>query len=153
MYTNRVNLAIAEAREKLQDAFPESTLPKTPECSNLFLPSSEEYWSTTLERFPTSHRSTGPVFQVDRILPLPKPIREALISLYFYGSETEQARAKESQENKDCLVRLYLGENEDQFQEETFYDSLRNFPLRLNMVLDLDLDAFPLSREMAIARL
>lgn len=73
-----------------------------------------------------------------------------MISLDFDEDETEQAQAKESQENKDCLVMLDLGDNESQKQEETFYDSLRNFPLRLSMVLDLDLDAFSLSREMPI---
>lgn len=73
-----------------------------------------------------------------------------MVSLYFDEYETEQAQAKESQENKDCLLRLYLGDNESQKQEESFYDSLRNFPLRLNMVLDLDLDVFSLSREMPI---
>lgn len=139
LYTNRVNIEIAR-KEKPQDAFPESTLPNTPECSHFFL---QEPWKDFPNR--PDHRSS---FRADMILPLPKPIREALI--YFDDDETEQAREKESQENKDCLVRLYLGENEGQNQEETFYDSLRNFPLRLNIVLDLELDAFSLSREMAI---
>lgn len=94
LYTNRVNIAIADTREILQDAFPDSTLPKAPMCPLIFLPSANEYWSTALERFPKSHRSAGGAFQVDRILPLPRPIREALIAIYFDEDETQQARAK-----------------------------------------------------------
>ncbi|KAL8855891.1 MAG: hypothetical protein Q9178_007456 [Gyalolechia marmorata] len=54
---------------------------------------------------------------------------------------------KNDRENSACLVRVYLGENES----NPFYDSLLNFPLRLNMIEDLKLDIEALADEMAIA--
>ncbi len=109
--TNKVHNAIADTREFLQDAFPDRAFPKAPRCRDFYLPDSKDFWDTALDKFPQSHRISGAVFQVDRILPLPKPVREALSSLYFDEDESVQEEAKINDENGDCLVRLYLGEN------------------------------------------
>lgn len=79
------------------------------------------------------------------------PIREALIELYFDDNEEIHEKTKNDVNNKDCLVRIYLGENETPKQTTGCYDSLRNFPMRLNMVEDIRLDKFALGTEMAIA--
>lgn len=71
LLTNKIHNAIADTREVLQDTFPKTTLPKSPQCSYFWLPESKDYWSANLERFPRSHRDIGAAFQVDRILPLP----------------------------------------------------------------------------------
>ncbi|MCJ1461502.1 hypothetical protein MMC07_000099 [Pseudocyphellaria aurata] len=151
LLTNRVYNAIADTRDFLQDAFPERTIPKSPQCPDFMLSSSKDYWDANRDKFPKSHRETGAAFQVDRILPLSQPIREALIKVYFEDSDEIQEEAKNDVDNKDCLVRIYLGENETPKQESECYDSLRNFPLRLNMIEDLDLDKIVLATEMAIA--
>lgn len=151
LLTNRMHNAITDTREVLQDAFPERTLPKTPQCSDFWLPESKDYWDANLDRFPRSHRETGAAFQVDRILPLSQPVREALIKLYFDESDDIQEEAKNDVGNKHCLVRIYLGENETQGQISNCYDSLLNFPMRLNMIEDLGLDKGALAGEMAIA--
>lgn len=151
LLTSRIHNAIADTREVLQDAFPERTLPKSPQCTEFMLSDSKDYWEANLDKYPRSHRETGAAFHVDRILPLPQPIREALIKLYFEDSDDIREEARNDVDNKDCLVRIYLGENETQKQESGCYDSLRNFPLRLNMIEDLDLDKSVLTTEMAIA--
>ena len=145
--TNRVHNAVTDTRTILQGAFKESMLPKVPECTDFMLPESE-YWQTNLDCFPTTHRKAGAAFHVTRILPLPKRTREALIENFFADGEGIQAEAKQAPENKDCLVRIYLGENE---KEKVCYDSLRNFPLHLNVMEDLDLEPSTLASQMAIA--
>lgn len=110
------------------------------------MPTCKEYWETNLKKFPASHRDIGAAFQVDRILPLPQSIREALIDLYFDDEIIE--KAKDDEENKPCLIRIYLGANEI---KSPTYDSLRNFPMHLNMIEDLKLDKTILADEMAIA--
>ncbi|KAI4128285.1 MAG: hypothetical protein LQ347_004239 [Umbilicaria vellea] len=144
--TNTVHNAHLDLRNLLQEAFPSNTAPKTPLCTFFHLPTSRKYWDTHLHKFPASHREVGATFQVERILPLPQSIREALIDLYF--DEEIQEEAKNDEESKACLVRIYLGENEIGVQD---YDSLRNFPLRLNMVEDLGLEKAVIADEMAIA--
>ena len=73
-----------------------------------------------------------------------------LIEEYFDQDEKIQQEAKEDQENKDCLVRMYLGDRESDLQQSEVYDTLRNFPLRLNMMEDLELGVSELANEMAI---
>ena len=122
-------------------------LPKVPECSDFMLPDSE-YWETNLARFPTTHREAGAAFHLMRIRPLSKPTRDALIDIFFADDKGVKEKAKQADENKACLVRVYLGENE---KEEALYDSLRNFPLYLNMMEDLALDTSSLVGRVAIA--
>lgn len=124
LYENRVSIEIAETRE----LFSQSRLPKKPECSRFILLSSEECWSATLGRI------TGSIVQVDRKIPLQKSFSKALISIYFDETEIEQARAKESQEIKNCIVKLCLrADGEQETSGKLFYESPRNFPHRANM--------------------
>ena len=104
-----------------------------------------------LDRFPAAYREIGAVMKVDRILPLPQAAREALIDLYFEDCKDVREAAKTDEENEHCLVRIYLGERETEEQEAGCYDSLRNFPMRLNMIEDLGLEKSVLATEMAIA--
>lgn len=156
LLTNRVHEAITETRAVLQDAFPDHALPRSVGCSSFFLSSSSTYWDSTLDRFPRSHRTRSAVFEMDRTRPLAQSIREALIELYFDESEKIQEEAKNDVDNTDCLIRIYLGENETPKQAAGCYDSLRNFPMRLNMIEDLkiedlQMDKFVLATEIAIA--
>lgn len=140
LYENRVSIEIAETRE----LFSQSRLPKKPECSRFILLSSEECWSATLGRF------TGSIVQVDRKIPLQKSFSKALISIYFDETEIEQARAKESQEIKNCIVKLYLRANESKRQVENFFMGRpATSHIEPTWALDPDLDGFALGREMA----
>ena len=149
--TNTVHNAMNDTREMLQDAFPNRTIPQTPQCLEFLLPDSKDFWDETLGKIPISHREVGAAFVVDRILPLPEHIREALIELFFDEAQEAQQKAKMDQANKHCLVRIYLGERESETQAEAFYDSLQNFPLRLNMIEQIKLDKFSMAKEMAMS--
>ena len=148
--TNKVHNAAKEVREVLQEAFPESTIPCIPLCHEYYTVNDDMFWGTNLQRFPASHRNKQPLFIVDRILPLPELIRMDLIEEYFDQDGRVQREAKKDPDNKDCLVRIYLGDRESDRQQSEVYDSLRNFPLRLNMMEQLDLEVSELAKEMAI---
>ena len=148
--TNRVNKAVKVVRTMMCKAFPSSTIPKTPLCHDFHPADHETFWSDNIQRFPVGYRTKQPLFTVDRILPLPQETREALIEEYFDDDETAQKEAKENPDNKDCLVRVYLGERESSEQQSRVYDTLRNFPLRLNMMEDLEVEVSELANEMAI---
>ena len=148
--TNKFHNAINQVRTSLQEAFPESTIPRTPLCHEYHAVNDDTFWSANLQRFPASHRNKQPFFTVDRILPLPEQTRMDLIEEYFDQDESIQQEAKEDRDNEDCLVRIYLGDRESDRQQSEVYDTLRNFPLRLNMMEQLELEVSELANEMAI---
>ena len=149
--TNRVHIAGTTARHMLQNTFPDLTLPRTPRCHSYHPTDHEAFWSaTTLGRFQAGHRTRKPLFMVDRIRPVPLKMREQLISLFFDQSEDTQQEARDDPDNKDCLVRTYLGERESAEQVEMVHSSLRNFPLRLNMMEEIGLDILTMAKEIAV---
>ena len=148
--TNKVHNAINQVRTSLQEAFPESTIPLTPLCHEYHAFDDNTFWSANLHLFPASHRNKQPLFTVDRILPLPGQTRMDLIEEYFDQDESIQQEAKEDRDNEDCLVRIYLGDRESNRQQSEVYDTLRNFPLRLNMMEQLELEVSELANEIAI---
>lgn len=143
--TNKVHNAVKHVRTVMQEAFPSSTIPMTPLCHEYHPADHEEFWLANLPSFPAGYRSTQPVFIVDRILQLPQRTRNDLIQEYFDQDEQAQQEAKDHPDNTDCLARIYLGERESDKQKSDFYDSLRNFPLRLNMIKDLKVDVSELA--------
>ena len=70
--TNKVHNAIKQVRTTLQEAFPESTIPRTPLCYEYHTVEHEAFWAYSLQRFPASYRNKQPLFTVDRIHPLPE---------------------------------------------------------------------------------
>ena len=150
--TNSVHIAFAKAKDTLQSLFPDLVVPKIPLGLNFMTAKSHEYWKANRSRFPESHRDPGAAFEVTRILPLPQAQRELLIDKYFDEDVDIREEAKNDQRNKSCLVRVYLGEREDEDQLDAAYDSLENFPLRLNMVEEtLAEDRSLLAAELALA--
>ena len=148
--TNKVHNAIRDVREMMHTAFPTSVIPKTPMCHSYHSITDDDFWSTNLQIFPETHRTKQPLFMVDKILPLPREIREDLIKLYFDSDETVQKHALDDEENEHCLVRVYLGERTTTSRHPHKHDTLRNFPLRLDMMEELNLDILQLAIELAI---
>ena len=92
---------------------------------------------------------------MDRILPLPKVVRSALIT-QFYPSQGAPIDPQTlpnilgTVENKHCLARTYLGKEEGQvIAKERF--SLRNFPLDLKSMERLGLEVASLAGSMGKA--
>ena len=83
----------------------------------------------------------------ERILPLPAPIQELLISLYC--APRIKAKAFADPANKDCLVRVYLGSS--QGKSGGMFFSLRNFKMHLNQMAAVGLDVEGLACRMAKA--
>ena len=149
--TNRVNTAIQKVESLLQKEFPQAKIPQCPRCEHFYAADHKSFWTDSVKkRFPADRRLEQPTFVATRIQPLPKLVREVLIELYFADDGEIQQEAKDDPDNKDCLVRLYMGEREGIRQRNTGYESLRNFELRLNMMEDLDLNIKGLAVEIAI---
>jgi len=110
------------------------------------------WWETNAHRFPNDSQTPANLLLSERIMPMPKLIRDALIALYC------PAHLKEAQStnsfNKACLVRVYLGKKKNPPQHgsrpATFF-TLRNFPLHLNQMTDLGLDVENFARSVADA--
>ncbi|KAJ5190053.1 hypothetical protein N7491_007906 [Penicillium cf. griseofulvum] len=94
----------------------------------------------------------GDPVMMEWILPLPKVVREALIS-QFYATEQnlDSTRIKallNHPPNKHCLARVYLGQKNGTFDHIT---PLRNFPLYLGPMEQIGIDTVPLARAMGKA--
>ena len=147
----KVHLAMEAARGLIQERFPSMAIAKVLECYEYHSGDDEGFWTEhQQQRFPVGWQIKEPIFSMDRILPLPRKVRETLIDLYFDESESVQEEAQRDPRNEDCLIRLYLGERESPQQQEQAHTSLRNFEMRLNMMRDLDLDVESYATEMAI---
>ncbi|PVH77401.1 hypothetical protein DL98DRAFT_550626 [Cadophora sp. DSE1049] len=110
------------------------------------------WWDNNAYRFPNDVQLPSNLLMSERILPLPKVIRDALIQLYC----PEHLRSAQLVEpkNKDCLVRVYLGKNSEVrqlSQRPPMFFSLRNFKLHLNQMKDLGLDVATFATTMANA--
>ncbi|GAB1314450.1 DUF3669 domain-containing protein (Fragment) [Madurella fahalii] len=121
-----------------------------PRCFWYATPSTEAFWNDYLERFPDlPHfpRLRRHALCMERIFPLPRPIRHALVDKYC----PPQARQsiKESQSNKDCLVRPCLGRIK--YGTGGHFFTLRNFKLHANEIRDLGLPVSELYVAMAHA--
>lgn len=109
-----------------------------PRCFWYATPETDAFWAHNLDRFPdTPEFPCQPrhILCMERIFPLPQPVRHALIEKYCPPQGI--AMVKESQTNKDCLVRPCLGRMKYGGGERFF--SLRNFTLHANQIRDLGL--------------
>ena len=96
--------------------------------------------------FPRQRRD---ILCIERIFPLPKPIRERLVDLYCHEKGRESA--KDNAANRDCLVRPLLGRIRQGSASRLNIFSLRNFKLHLDQIKDLGLEAHDLAYAMADA--
>ncbi|KAI2462767.1 hypothetical protein F4781DRAFT_441874 [Annulohypoxylon bovei var. microspora] len=85
-----------------------------------------DFWDSNLSKFPFGYRNPGTLVKMERILPLPKISRKALINC-FYPREgntpldtTLAQRILEDISNKHCLVRPYLGKYDNTYTREKF---------------------------------
>ncbi len=69
--------------------------------------SNEAWWSKNCHKWPRDRREPTDLLGSQRILPLPKIVRHALIDEFCPPGL--QAAAKTDPVNRDCLMRVYLG--------------------------------------------
>jgi Zinc finger protein len=141
----RDQVSLAETQKLFTPCEP----PRIPVSGPCIPPNSEEWWEENGAKFPddcqTEHKM--PVLVLERILPLTKPIREDIIDVFCAPSG--RAEAKASPGNKNCIVRLYLGQRRRSQRPPAFF-RLKNFSLHLDQAEKVGLDINIYATEMAI---
>ncbi|KAJ5143409.1 uncharacterized protein N7515_002196 [Penicillium bovifimosum] len=112
------------------------------------------FWDEVLPKMPPAYRTRGDVVKMDRILPLPKVVRKALIT-HIYSRDRNPDTADietllNEPENKHCLARIYLGQIIGPMNLDNAAP-LRNFPLYLGFMEELGVNAVALANEMGKA--
>lgn len=98
------------------------------------------WWHSHRPLFPEIHESfplPSMALLTERILPLPRIVRDALISQYC--PPRLQSSASVDPSNRDCLARVYLGRRRPKKAPLAPNFTLRNFNLCLDQMVDLDL--------------
>ncbi|KIW77852.1 hypothetical protein Z517_07685 [Fonsecaea pedrosoi CBS 271.37] len=134
----------------LAENFPGRRTPRVPRARNFHGPEAHEFWTASISRFPKEDQTTAAVFYLDRILPVPSLTREALIRQFYQDDKQVQHDVHIHPPNRDCLIRVYFGENKP---DATLYgptDSLRNFPLYLDQAKMVGLNVNAYAEEMAM---
>ncbi|KAK4861860.1 hypothetical protein LT330_003895 [Penicillium expansum] len=110
------------------------------------------FWDELLPKTPHAYRVRGDVVMMDRILPLPKIVRKALISQFCAPEQhidtTDIEAILNHPQNKHCLARVYLGMANGTIDHKT---PLRNFPLYLDSMEQIGIETLPLANAMGKA--
>ncbi|KAK5717445.1 hypothetical protein LTR17_016132 [Elasticomyces elasticus] len=105
------------------------------------------WWTRHQSWFPSGMRQD--VLQMERILPLPKPIRELLIDKYC--PELVKQAARQAPANRECLVRVYIGRRKAPRLRPSKMFNMRIYGLCLDQMEELGIDAVPFVVTMAKA--
>ncbi|MCJ1406876.1 hypothetical protein MMC19_000946 [Ptychographa xylographoides] len=110
----------------------------------------EQWWSRNRSKWASgAMRESTDLLETEKILPLAKTIRDSLIAAYCPPNLRPLAR--DNRENKDCLIRVYLGRRSIGPLSTRNGFSLRNFEADLNILDDLRLEKESHAQAMAIA--
>jgi hypothetical protein len=126
---------------------------RVPQLHGIVDEGSTQFWQDNIAKFPEGQRQKGTLVRMERILPLPKVIRKALV-VHFYpwkGGVVDYAKVDAivaETPNKHCLTRTYLGKDKWAYTESF---SLRNLPLCLESMERLCLDVTGLATSMGKA--
>ncbi|KAL2878469.1 hypothetical protein SGCOL_006179 [Colletotrichum sp. CLE4] len=123
---------------------------EVPKCFWFATPTTQSFWGDNLDLFPNTAeflREPRHILCMERIFPLPKPVRHILIEKFCPPQGGEQLMKSEA--NKACLVRPYLGRIKYGTGGQFF--SLRNFKLHSNQVKGLGMKPADLYLGMAHA--
>jgi hypothetical protein len=111
------------------------------------------FWDEVLPKMPQAYRTRGDVITMERILPLPKVIRKALITRFCgrerYLDTTDIESLLNNPSNKHCLARVYLGQTNGPINLDEA--PLRNFPLYLGFMEEIGIDSLTLANEIGKA--
>ncbi|KAI3317532.1 hypothetical protein HD806DRAFT_550458 [Xylariaceae sp. AK1471] len=98
---------------------------------------SEQDARALLPRFPQGHNPCN-MLLTERIQPIPIDLRCTLIDMFCPLEEVPSVAA--NPENHQCLVRPYLGMRRNSFQRTDRDFTLRNYPLHLDQMEEMDFD-------------
>ncbi|KAJ5688903.1 zinc finger protein-domain-containing protein [Penicillium macrosclerotiorum] len=112
---------------------------RVPQLFSYVSKDNQKWWQENIPFFPAVHESVPlPAMALvsQRILPLPKVGRQALIDKYC--PEPSRALAALNDKNRDCLARVYLGRRR-LLDTLSANFTLRNFNLHLDQMVELKL--------------
>ena len=123
---------------------------QVPKCYRFIEAADHEWWNDKLRHFPPGYSPCNALHS-ERIPPLPQVVRERLIAKYCPAPLV--AEIKTSDANQDCIVRPYLGRHRHGGEKASRFKafSLRNFPLHVDQMEQLDLDVGTYAEIMAEA--
>ena len=134
---------------KVQDMFLQyDGLPRVTHPNFIVVPTNHEWWGENINSFPIKYQKSTHVLCLERIQPLLRVAREDLIDIFC--PESGRKEAKEMLANEDCIARLYLGSRTRRSTGPQRFFSLRNFPLRLDIAENINLDIDLYVRQMAV---
>ncbi|CAG7995997.1 unnamed protein product [Penicillium salamii] len=113
---------------------------RVPKLFSYVTKENEQWWKDNLPFLsPTPHSLALPAMAIvtERILPLPKVARQALINAYCPATSRPAVSANHT--NRDCLARVYLGRRRPTNLPPTPNFTLRNYNLCLDQMIDLGL--------------
>ena len=134
-------------------ALSSSTVFALPSCYRFVSDGDDQWWSAQLQNFPEQYQVPCNALVTERIPPFPTNVRDFLIERYCPKFSAHQIEIlKSSEGNQDCLIRPYLGRMRrlEQHSKSKFF-SLRNYPLHLDQIEELELDAMKYAKIMADA--
>ena len=111
-----------------------------PDCYQYVKNDDSAWWTDNIRSFPQQYQTPCNALITDRIQPFSEQVRHRIIDTYC--PERLRTEIKASERNQDCLVRPYLGRRRrlrTQSRSNPFF-SLRNHPLHLDQMEDLELD-------------
>ena len=141
---NRISDSFERCSQFTRDCF-------VPKCEEFVVRDDREWWAKNGDMFPSEkdYRVPNHLLIAERILPLPKPIRDSLIDLYCPNGGKENAR--KSPGNKAYLARVYLGKRRDHDRPPSQFFSLKNFQLHLDQMEEVGLNVMGLATIMTDA--
>ncbi|KAK4891486.1 hypothetical protein LTR27_009981 [Elasticomyces elasticus] len=107
----------------------------------------DSWWTRHQSWLPSGMRQD--VLQMERILPLPKPVRELLIDRYC--PELVKEAARQFPANRECLARVYIGRRRAPRLRPSKMFNMRNYGLCLDQMEELGIDPMPYVVAMAEA--
>ena len=144
----------AQMHKQVEEAFGRTSLElrqhiNIPRFGQWVLPADTTFWNRYRKYFPQSFQPTHGIVS-NRIFALPFPVRAAIFdSFAARGIQKSRDSHLAKPENKDCLVRLYLGRRFKEVTRSTI--ALRNFPLHANDMEHLGLDTSMYAKTIANA--
>lgn len=139
------------AHARVQEAFDqnEDSECHVPRIFSYISKESTAWWEKNLGLFPrVSFELPAMALVSQRILPLPKIARQALIDTYC--ADQYRAAVAADATNRDCLARLYLGRRRATKMPPPNF-TLRNFNLHLDQMADLNFPVYNLAHAIGEA--
>lgn len=121
--------------QHLQSHKPSMTQIQIPICYELLTPSSG-WWHDNLDRFPRGYQPCN-MIHAQRIPPISENTRQLITERYCPAQLV--AEIMDSESNRDCLIRPYLGRRRHHTQRVSRFQafSLRNYPLHVDQMEEL----------------